>query len=291
MASVIDLSKFPPPAVIDEFDYESILAEMRSDLLSRDPDLSLYESSPASKILEVAAYREMIRRQRANERIRSLLTAYASGSDLDHIGVTYYSTQRQVINPGDPDASPPVAPTKESDEDYLRRLLLAHDSWSTAGPRAAYRYYALSADGDVKDAYPISPAPTEVTVPVLSRHGDGTANQALLDTVEAALSAEKTRPQTDLVTVQSAAIQTYQIVASLEIAHGPSPQVVRDTAEHQVRQFAETHHMLGVSVVRDAALAELYVDGVTRVHLDLSTDIVCDETEAPYCTSIEVTVA
>ena len=288
---IIDLSKLPAPTVIEEVSFEQTLERMLSDLRELDPELDIGETDPAYRVLEVAAYRDVLRQQAHNERIRGLLAAYAKGPELDHIGVTYYATERLVIQEADPDADPPVEEKLESDEDYLRRMLLAPDGWSTAGPRDGYVYHALSADPNVKDATAITPAPTEVTITVLSREGDGTSGQALLDAVEEAASAEETRPQTDLVTAQSAVIKTYEVIASLEINPGPDPEVARAEAEKRIEAFTEEHHRLGVGVVRDAALAELYVEGVRRVNLNLSADIECDDTEAAYCTNIEVTLA
>lgn len=288
--SVIDLSKLPAPVVLEELSFEAILAAMLDDLESR-LGLEVLVSDPAYKVLEVAAYRETVRRQEQNERIRMLMAAYARGPELDHIGVTYYATPRLLIDAGDEDADPPVPPTYESDDDYLRRFLLAPDGWSTAGPRDGYIYHALSADGDVLDATAITLAPTEVTLTVLSREGDGTASQALLDKVAAAASAETVRPQTDLVHVESATIVPYEVVAALTVDPGPDPEVVRVEAEERVRAFVEAHHRLGVGVVRDAVLATLYVEGVRRVALELAEDVTCDETEAAYCTAVEVTLA
>ncbi|ACL72704.1 baseplate J-like protein [Thioalkalivibrio sulfidiphilus HL-EbGr7] len=288
--SVIDLSKLPPPRVLEELSFEEILAEMLEDLESR-LGVTVLVSDPAYKVLEVAAYREMVRRQEQNERIRMLLAAYAQGEELDHIGVTYYATPRLLLDEGDEEVDPPVPPTWESDEDYLRRFLLAPDGWSTAGPRDGYVYHALSADPDVKDATAITPAPTEVMLTVLSRQADGEASAALLETVLAAASAETVRPQTDLVHAQSAKILPYEIVATLEVDPGPDPEVVREEAEERIEAFTEAHHRLGLGVVRDAALATLYVEGVRRVNLELADDVVCDDTQAAFCTRIEVTLA
>ena len=220
MSEGIDLSKLPAPSIVEEPDFEVLLQELKDDLTAELPEVAEVldlESEPLTKLLEVWAFRELLLRQQHNERARALMLAYSSGAELDHIGVTYYQTERQLIDAGDPDAEPPVPPTYESDEEYRRRILLAWDSWSTAGPERGYVYHALTADEQVKDATAVTPAPTEVTVTVLSREGDGAAGQALLDTVAAAVNDEWVRPQTDLVTVQAATIQAYQVVATLDV--------------------------------------------------------------------------
>lgn len=88
---MIDLSKLPAPAIIEELDFESILAAMRADLAARLPGWTAaeLESDPANKILEVAAYREMLMRQRVNEAARACMLAFAAGGDLEHLSAFY----------------------------------------------------------------------------------------------------------------------------------------------------------------------------------------------------------
>ncbi|MEG1798701.1 MAG: baseplate J/gp47 family protein [Synergistaceae bacterium] len=88
---MIDLSKLPAPNIIEELNYETILAAMRADLEDRLPGwtAAVLESDPANKILEVAAYRELLLRQRINEAIKACMIAFASGSDLEHLSAFF----------------------------------------------------------------------------------------------------------------------------------------------------------------------------------------------------------
>lgn len=88
---MIDLSKLPAPKLIEELDYEAILSEMRTKMRALCPEWTGYEleSDPANKILEVAAYREMLLRQRVNEAARGVMIAFAQGSDLDQLAGFY----------------------------------------------------------------------------------------------------------------------------------------------------------------------------------------------------------
>ena len=75
--SQIDLSRLAAPDVVEALDFEAILAEMLADLRGRDSAFTaLTEADPAYKILEVAAYRELLIRQRINEAARSVMLAY-----------------------------------------------------------------------------------------------------------------------------------------------------------------------------------------------------------------------
>ena len=91
MRHLIDPSKLPAPQLIEELDYEKILTEMRMKLRELLPEWTGYEleSDPANKVLEVAAYREMLLRQRVNEAARGVLVAFAQSSDLDHLAAFY----------------------------------------------------------------------------------------------------------------------------------------------------------------------------------------------------------
>ena len=294
MNTPIDFSRLPAPSVIEPLDFEQILAELRHDLLERDASLAevlSLESEPLVKLLQVVAYRELIMRQHHNDRVQRLLLAYADGDALDHIGVSYYFTERLVISQGDSNATPPIPPTLESDDDYRRRLLLAPDRFSTAGSQSAYIYHALGASGAIKDATAISPTATDVTVAVLTHHGDGTAQPELLAHVGNVLSADLIRPLTDHVTIVSAEVERFQVIAELTLRPGPDAEPVRQAANHAVAKLVEERHRLGTDIIRDAVLAALYVEGVERVTLiEPASDLPRSPLQAAYCTAIRVSV-
>lgn len=288
----IDLSQLPAPDVVEAFDFETILAAMLADLRARDPAFSaLVESDPAYKVLEVAAYRETLLRQRINEAGRAVMLAYAAGADLDQIGANY-SVQRLVLDPGDPDAVPPVAPTYEEDTDFRKRIQLSFEGYTSAGSTGAYIFHGLGADGDVKDIAAASPAPGQVAVYVLSRTGNGAASPELLATVAATLNADTIRPMTDQVTVQSAAIVNYTVQAELVILPGPDPLVVRQAAVDAITAYAEAQRRIGHDITLSGVYAALHQPGVQRVNLTApSANLTIGEGQASYCTSIAITVA
>lgn len=288
----VNLSQLPAPTVVEQVDFEVILAEMLADLRARDPAFdALVESDPAYKVLEVAAYRETLIRQRANEECLAVMLAFAGGSDLDHLGANV-NVARLLLDPGNPDAVPPVPPTYESDTDFRARIQLSFEGYTTAGSEGSYVFHGLSADGDVKDIAAVSPEPGEVVVYVLSRTGDGTAGGPLLAKVDAALNAEDVRPMTDQVTVESAAIIEFSIEAELTMYPGPDSNVVRQAALDALDAYIASIQRIGYDVARSGILAALHQPGVQNVTLTLpAADIVIGDGEAPYCTGIDVTVA
>lgn len=290
--TTVNLSQLPAPGVVETLDYEAILAAMLADLQARDPVFNaLVESDPAYKILEVAAYREVLLRQRVNNAARAVMLAFAVGSDLDQIGANF-NVQRLVIAPGDPTAVPPVPPTLEPDEDFRSRIQLSFEGYTTAGSEGSYVFHGLSADGDVKDIQAVSPDPGDVTVYVLSRTGDGTASPALIAKVVAALNAERVRPMTDRVTVLGASIVGYAITAELVMYPGPDPEVVRQASLAAVTAYAEAQRRIGYDVTLSGLYAALHQPGVQRVNLTSpAAGLTIGEGEASHCTGITVTVA
>jgi phage-related baseplate assembly protein len=287
----INLSQLPAPDVLQAVDYEVALAEMLSELRQRDPAFdALVESDPGYKIIEIAAFYRTLAIQQGNDAARAVMPAYATGSDLDHIAARY-AVERLVIDPGDPEALPPVPPVLETDDALRRRMFLAFEGLSTAGPMGAYVFHALGADPDVGDASVQSPAPGEVLVTVLSRSGDGAAPATLLTAVDAALNKDDVRPLTDLVTVQGAAIIGYTIEAVLTVLPGPDSAVVRDAAQRAAQEYASQQHRIGADITLSGLYAALHQPGVQNVALiSPAADILVDASEAAFCSAVSVSI-
>lgn len=287
--TAVDFSQLALPDVVETIDFETILAAMIADLQARDPEFSaLVESDPAYKILEVAAYRETLIRQRINDAGRAVMLAYAVGADLDHLGALF-GVLRLTLDPGDDTAGPPVPPTYEADADFRRRIQLALEGFSTAGPIGSYLFHALGADPDVLDASVQSPNPGEVLITVLSRTGDGTAGAPLLTAVDTVLSADDIRPLTDAVTVQGATIEIYTVDATLYFYAGPDSAVVLAAAQAAIEAYTLAQHRLGLDVTLSGIYAALHQPGVQRAELAAPVaSIVVDQSTAAYCTAINL---
>ena len=94
MTVSLDLEQLPPPKIIEELDFDAILAAMKADFIARYPEYTAdFASDPVAKLLEAASYREMLIRQRVNDAARSNLLAFATGTDLDHLA-SFYGVQR-----------------------------------------------------------------------------------------------------------------------------------------------------------------------------------------------------
>ncbi|PXB95471.1 baseplate assembly protein, partial [Pseudomonas aeruginosa] len=97
---IIDLSQLPEPEVIENLDFETIYQELLGDFREAMAGewAAEVESDPVLKLLQLAAYRELLLRARINDAARALMLAYASGADLDQIGAGF-NVQRLLIRP------------------------------------------------------------------------------------------------------------------------------------------------------------------------------------------------
>jgi phage-related baseplate assembly protein len=309
-ATTIDLSRLPPPDIIETLDFELIFSEMLADLQSRDAAFTaLVEPDPAYKILEVAAYRELLLRQRVNESAKACLLATSGGDDLDNL-VVWWGVTRLEITPADNVAVPPIAAVMESDEALRYRTQLALNQFTTAGATNAYVFHGLSASGEVKDisvespeyhidnglivfddsASLTEPLPNNVAVTVLSKSANGIPDTALVSTVNDALNADNIRPLTDILVTRPAEIVNYSIKAVLHLYPGIAADYVTSLALNAANVYVDKRHKLGGRIAVSGIYEALHQEGVRFVELLTPfVDVVTRLHQAPFCTEVVLT--
>lgn len=294
----IDLSQLPDPSVVEAIDYEQILAERKAYAVSLWPAdeqaaiaaLLALESEPLTKLLQENAYRETLWRQRVNEAALATLLAKARESDLEQIAAGV-NVQRLTIIAANPMATPPLAAVMEGDNALRERAQMAWEGLSTAGPRNSYVFHARSADGLVADATADSPSPAVVVVTIQGALGDGSVDQALIDSVAAYLSDDDRRPVADRLTVQGAEVLPYSVDATLYLSTvGPEAEPIRAAAEAKLDAYVNQRRRLGVEVSESAIHAALHAEGVTKVVLTGWVDITPTAAQAAYCTGYSVSI-
>ncbi|MHC5177433.1 baseplate assembly protein [Serratia rhizosphaerae] len=298
MSDVIDLSQLPPPSVIEMPAFEDLLAQRLAELQALDPVFTaLLDSDPAVKLLQISCYREMVNVARTNAGVLATLLAYARGADLDQLGANF-GIYRLVITPADDTPVPPTDAVMEGDDAFRLRIRLSWYARNTAGSIQAYEYFALSADGAVRDAKAYGPqedkaiSPGHVEVYVLSNDGSGVPGQALLDTVDAALNADFIRPLTDYVVVKAATLIEYAVTATLITGSGPDAQTVMAAAKQAMQRYADSVHRIGVPLSIAGVYKALKQPGVEDVTLTEPLETLDTGTgEATYCTAITLTAS
>ena len=94
----MNLSDLTPPTIIKELDYEAIverkLNRVKEILASKGIEYIPSEADDLMTLIEADAYEEMLLVANTNERIRQQFLAFATASNLDHIGVTRFGVER-----------------------------------------------------------------------------------------------------------------------------------------------------------------------------------------------------
>lgn len=244
-----DLTQLPPPEVVENLDFETILQVHRADLLARYPAAAAVidlESEPLNKLLQSHAYRELLYRQRVNEAARAHLLAFATGADLDHKAAFYGLTRL----------------AGESDERLRARVQLRIKSLAGNGTREAYELTAMTASQNVRDARATQPFPGRVHL-LLWCH-DAAQAEATLATVLAAINADDGRPLGVPVTVALARARAINITAAIEREAGAPA----DLAQRLVVTLADAlaaYARLGRDVPRSWITARLHTAQVAAV--------------------------
>jgi phage-related baseplate assembly protein len=258
MTTLSDLASLPTPAVIETLSFETIFSELQAEFQSRYPDYSaLLASDPAIKLLEVAAYREVLLRNRINEAAKASLLAFATGSDLDHLAAFYGVTRLM----------------DESDEALRLRTRQRIIGFANAGGAAHYRYWALSASPEVADVEVDSPEPGRVRISVLAKGEEQTVSNAVLDAVRAVVLRDDIRVLTDTVEVVPAELMPVAVYARLWLY----PDAPLETLAAIQAVFASTLAAcagLGWDLTRSWIVGQLQRAGVHKVELlSPTTDI------------------
>ena len=298
MSELVDLSKLDAPKVLEDLDFESLLADRKAEFIALFPQderafwqarLSL-ESEPIMKLLQEVVYLQLMERNRINNAAKATMLAYANGSDLDVIAANY-NVKRQVIQEANNNVTPKSPEILEDDTSLRLRTQLAFEGLSVAGPRSAYIFHALSAHPDVADVSVVSPQPANVTVTILNRNGQGEADENLLNVVRAKLNDDDIRPIGDRVIVQSAVIQSYEIRAKLHLYRGPEYEPIKAAALKKLTAYTKEKHRLGRDISLSGIYAALHLEGVQRVELISPTaDIVLPSSKSAYCTAINLEI-
>ncbi|EKK4597815.1 TPA: baseplate assembly protein [Escherichia coli] len=279
--AIIDLSAIPVPDAVEMPDTAVLVTQIVAKYQELDTLFSaLVESDPAYKWAEALAFRVALMRQQINDAVRAVLLASACGNDLDQVGANF-QVQRLVITPADDSTIPPTPAVYEDDDAFRERIQLSWARLSTAGAKNAYHYFAQSADPDVLDVKAYGPETHSqegrVFLYVLSRSGNGTASQPLLDKVAASVCDDETRPLTDFVSVRAAEI----------IPYGLDGELVMANARKALQSYTDSVHRIGLVASRSGMDGALHQTGVITVNLTSpASDIVPAMGQAPWCRKV-----
>ena len=271
-----ELAGLPTPQVLETLRFETVFDALLRDFQVRYPQYSaLLASDPAIKLIEVAAYRELLLRARINEAARANLLAFAVGNDLEHLGA-FYGVSRLP---------------QEQDEPLRRRIRARIMGFANAGGAAHYRYWALSASPEVADVAVDSPGPGRVRISVLPTGHSDTVPEALLETVRATVLRDDVRVLTDTVEVVPVSLVPVAVSAQIWLYPDTPMAVFEGLAPRLTRELAQAA-VLGWDLTRSWLIGQLQQAGVHKVELiSPDADIRIHSTQAVRLTDVQLTFA
>jgi phage-related baseplate assembly protein len=180
----------------------------------------------------------------------------------------------------------------EDDEAYQARVLQAPEKFSVAGPVGAYKFWAKSADPSIIDVAVLRHTPEPGDVCVVPLVAGGSPSLALLEGVEAILSAENVRPTNDHVVVRGPTVVDYAIRAGLEVYRSADRDSVLAAARLGAEAWRDARARgLGGDIVRKQIEAALMVSGVCDLLLEEpAASRVLGEADWPRCVEIDIRV-
>lgn len=154
-----------------------------------------------------------------------------------------------------------------TDEEFYELMRQSMDTFSCAGARGAYIYFAKKVSPKIVDVVPVSPTPGVVKLYVLM--DDGTlAGESLKAEVLSACSEDEVRPMTDFVSVEDAELVEYDIKFTYYLQNGRSKSAAQIEAEIQAavdRYVSWQAGKLGRDINPDELREYLYHTGIKRV--------------------------
>lgn len=298
-ADNLDLSTLPASPLVD-VDREAIIAARKVIFKTlwdaarvHNPKLPDFDTlhlafEPAAIANEGFGVNETLILQAINDAAKELRLAQASGSNLDHLGVTYHRSERQIIRP----ATDTTAALYESDDAYRDRTQLAPEALADMGlTPGGYIYKIRTAFAEaIKHVFPINRQDGRVEIRVLGRDGSGAVLPATVAKIVSAFRIEEGQQSTDVLTVLSADIEEVTWDVTLYIKRGPDPATVVALAKANLQALADRLHRINETQYCEAISSAAHVGPVitTRVNSPASDRIGAPE-KAYYVSAINVT--
>lgn len=202
---------------------------------------------------------------------------------LDPVAYVSTATNIAVTNGGS---------DQESDIELRERIKLAPASFSNAGSKGAYKYFAKSAHPGIVDVEVISPNPGEVEIFPLMEGGEMPSAE-VIEAVYSKCNDEKVRPLTDTVIVSEPTKIDFAIEVDLTVLDGSiESQVIQEVTDNLNAYKEERKNNLGNDVKRNQINALSLIKGkVYDVNVvSPALDIVAAENVFTNCTGIIVNV-
>jgi phage-related baseplate assembly protein len=178
---------------------------------------------------------------------------------------------------------------QENDDDLTYRVLMHPHSYSVAGPKEAYEYWARTFRTDIDDVMVYTPAPTEVTV-LFMLEGGVAPSDIICDELAEFLSSAAIRPLTDVVHVAAPYDSDYHIDVTYYINRSDASNAVdiQLAVEKAVEDYKNWQRRIGRDVNPSELIKRIIAAGAKRVELYAPTFVPLEATAIANCTDSSV---
>ncbi|KZK97941.1 Baseplate J-like protein [Pseudovibrio sp. Ad5] len=273
-------TKLPPPELIENIDYEAILAASLNRLKSKFDAAGIpwtvegLETDPAKILQEELVYLVVYLLQLGNEKFVLYFVDYAYGVALDVLAVFYGVTRMQ----------------SEQDDRFRTRIKLHIVGRSGGGPEERYKALSMDAHLDVKGVaiWDNGIDPT-LYVGVLSAVPGGHASDELLEAVLGHLIQPANKVTSDRFIVVSAVTKTIDVALQVQLEEHARNSAL-EALEAKLRAAWEAEERLGLDLTRAWLINTAMGDGINNVIVEAPfVDVVADPNEAIALGSISIT--
>lgn len=253
-----DLENYQKP-----LNYEKILSEIKASLikniLNYYPDFyNLHESDPLQKTIEIAAYRELLIRQKIKDTINASLLNHSSGLHLKNLA-------KLILE-------------KNEMENTDRRIkkniyTIWHNTpYYTTGTKSAYEYFAKQAAAmEIREVEVLKNDDSEITIYILlndQKLADNKKNE-IIKKIETIIEDENIRRITDKINIKLAKIIFYTIKAKIIYKENYYLETVKETITCEVKKITNKLFGLAKTVSTNPLFKAFYTTGVKAVDLTL----------------------
>ena len=182
----------------------------------------------------------------------------------------------------------------ESDEAFRERIQIAPESFSVAGPKEAYKYFAVSADPDIIDVAVVGPPdadPGHVKIYPLMTGGAFPSNEDLAKVYEAC-NADNVRPDTDYVEVLSPVQVLFKLKMTywIDESHSTESNLLREAIESAAGSWVSWQRSaLGRDINPSELVKRVVNAGAKRCVVDSPSFTAIKDWELAVCNDLELT--
>ena len=157
---------------------------------------------------------------------------------------------------------------REDDGDLTYRVLMHPTSYSVAGPKEAYEYWARTFRNDIADVMVYSPAPTKVDIRFMLEGGVA-PDETVCGQLSAFLQNRDIRPLTDEVTVSAPEDVPYTIALTYYINRSDAYRAaeIGDSVQKAIEAYKAWQRKIGRDVNPSELIRRIVAAGAKRVTL------------------------